>query len=69
MKRLLLTAALCSPVAAFSQSEGRLFLVGAEPANADLSFVELTWLLDPQSIAPGLTGVLERDPRLPDVLL
>ena len=43
--------------------------MGTEPANADLSFVELTWLLGPQAIAPGLTGVLERDPRLPDVLV
>ena len=47
-----------------SGTDSRLFLAGAEPENADMSYVELTWLPDIRAIAPSLTGVLQNDPRL-----
>lgn len=61
-------AAFLSVPAAQAQSNSRLFLVGTEPANADMTFVELAWLPSVTAVAPGLTGVLERDPRIPVVL-
>ncbi len=54
--------------AAQAQSNSRLFLVGTEPANAEMTYVELAWLPSVTAVAPGLTGVLERDPRVPEAL-
>ena len=51
--------------AAHAQGDTRLFLAGTEPPNADMSYVELTWLPDARGIAPGLTSVVELDGRVP----
>ncbi len=51
--------------ASHAQGDTRLFLAGTQPPNADMSFVELTWLPDARGIAPGLTSVLELDARVP----
>lgn len=50
---------------ALAQNNSRLFLVGAEPLNADMSFVEMTWLPPEAAVAPGLSGILEQDRRVP----
>ena len=62
----LATVLVCATTQA--QASSRLFLVGTEPANADMTYVELVWLPSVTTVAPGLTGVLEKDSRIPEVL-
>ena len=49
-------------------SSSKIFLVGTESVNMDMTLVELAWLPKVTDVAPSLTGVLPRDPRIVETL-